>query len=199
MNLSDQIKYIKYKKSSIIETIENSCENNTIYIKKDNIIDFLLFLRDDENLKFKMLIDLFGADLLGIRDVRFEVIYNLLSFKHNTRLVVKVALNDGESIVSVCDVFESANWAEREVFDMYGIKFDKHPDPRRILTDYNSKHFPLRKDFPLTGYDEVRYDEDKKSVVYEKVKLTQEFRNFDFESPWSGIQKQLPGDEKANL
>jgi|TARA_Y100000389_G_scaffold204519_1_gene257663 NADH-quinone oxidoreductase subunit C len=199
MNLSDQIKYIKYKKSSIIETIENSCENNTIYIKKDNIIDFLLFLRDDENLKFKMLIDLFGADLLGIRDVRFEVIYNLLSFKHNTRLVVKVALNDGESIVSACDVFESANWAEREVFDMYGIKFDKHPDLRRILTDYNFKHFPLRKDFPLTGYDEVRYDEDKKSVVYEKVKLTQEFRNFDFESPWSGIQKQLPGDEKANL
>ena len=145
-----------------------------------------------------MLIDLFGADLLGIRSPRFEVIYNLLSFKYNTRLTIKVSLSDGESIDSVSKVFEAANWAEREAFDMYGIKFKNHPDLRRILTDYNFEHFPLRKDFPLSGYEEVRYDEEKKAVIYEKVKLTQEFRDFDFESPWSGIQNQLPGDEKVS-
>jgi NADH-quinone oxidoreductase subunit C len=198
MNISDQIKYIKDKKIDSIESLESNHCGDIIYVKKDAIIDFLTFLRDDENLKFKMLIDLFGADLLGIRNPRFEVIYNLLSFKYNNRLIVKVALNDGESILSATKIFEAANWAERELFDMYGIKFDQHPDLRRILTDYNFKDFPLRKDFPLTGYEEVRYDEDQKKIIYEKVKLTQEFRNFDFESPWSGIQNQLIGDEKAN-
>ena len=121
-----------------------------------------------------------------------------MSFKYNTRLTIKVSLSDGESIDSVSKVFEAANWAEREAFDMYGIKFKNHPDLRRILTDYNFEHFPLRKDFPLSGYEEVRYDEEKKAVIYEKVKLTQEFRDFDFESPWSGIQNQLPGDEKVS-
>ena len=198
MNISKQIEYIKNKKSDIIDNIEQNDFNNIIYVKKDAIIDFLKFLRDDNNLKFKMLIDLFGADLLGIRSPRFEVIYNLLSFKYNNRLVVKVALEDVESVASATKLFEAANWAEREIFDMYGIKFDNHPDLRIILTDYNFKDFPLRKDFPLTGYEEVRYDEEKKAVIYEKVKLTQEFRNFDFESPWSGIQNQLPGDEKAS-
>ncbi|MDA7705310.1 NADH-quinone oxidoreductase subunit C [Rickettsiales bacterium] len=198
MNISDQIQYIKKEQEQVIESINSSEYGDIIYVKKDSIINFLTFLRDDENLKFKMLIDLFGADLLGIRSPRFEVIYNLLSFKYNSRLVVKVALNDGESIATATKIFEAANWAERELFDMYGIKFDNHPDLRRLLTDYNFQHFPLRKDFPLTGYEEVRYDEDKKSVIYEKVNLTQEFRNFDFESPWSGIQNQLPGDEKAD-
>ena len=198
MNISDQVKYIKDKKSDIIQNIDHNSYNDIISIEKGAIVDFLIFLRDDENLKFKMLIDLFGADLLGIRSPRFEVIYNLLSFKYNTRLTIKVSLSDGESIDSVSKVFEAANWAEREAFDMYGIKFKNHPDLRRILTDYNFEHFPLRKDFPLSGYEEVRYDEEKKSVIYEKVKLTQEFRDFDFESPWSGIQNQLPGDEKVS-
>ena len=198
MNISDQVKYIKDKKSDIIQNIDHDSYNDIISIEKGAIVDFLIFLRDDENLKFKMLIDLFGADLLGIRSPRFEVIYNLLSFKYNTRLTIKVSLSDGESIDSVSKVFEAANWAEREAFDMYGIKFKNHPDLRRILTDYNFEHFPLRKDFPLSGYEEVRYDEEKKAVIYEKVKLTQEFRDFDFESPWSGIQNQLPGDEKVS-
>jgi NADH-quinone oxidoreductase subunit C len=198
MNISQQIKYIQKEQKDIIKSVELSDINNIIYVQKDAIIDFLTFLRDDKNLQFKMLIDLFGADLLGIRSPRFEIIYNLLSFKYNNRLTIKVALEDDESIASATKIFEAANWAERELFDMYGIKFDNHPDLRRILTDYNFEHFPLRKDFPLTGYDEVRYDEEKKAVIYEKVKLNQEFRNFDFESPWSGIQQQLPGDEKAN-
>jgi NADH-quinone oxidoreductase subunit C len=198
MNISQQIKYIQKEQKDIIKSVELSDINNIIYVQKDAIIDFLTFLRDDKNLQFKMLIDLFGADLLGIRSPRFEIIYNLLSFKYNNRLTIKVALEDDESIASATKIFEAANWAERELFDMYGIKFDNHPDLRRILTDYNFEHFPLRKDFPLTGYDEVRYDEEKKSIIYEKVKLNQEFRNFDFESPWSGIQQQLPGDEKAN-
>jgi NADH-quinone oxidoreductase subunit C len=198
MNISQQVKYIQKEQKDIIQSVELSNINNIIYIKKEAIIDFLTFLRDDKNLQFKMLIDLFGADLLGIRSPRFEIIYNLLSFKYNNRLTIKVALEDGESIASATKIFEAANWAERELFDMYGIKFDNHPDLRRILTDYNFEHFPLRKDFPLTGYDEVRYDEEKKSIIYEKVKLNQEFRNFDFESPWGGIQQQLPGDEKAD-
>jgi NADH-quinone oxidoreductase subunit C len=198
MNISQQVKYIQKEQKDVIQSVELSNINNIIYIKKEAIIDFLTFLRDDKNLQFKMLIDLFGADLLGIRSPRFEIIYNLLSFKYNNRLTIKVALEDGESIASATKIFEAANWAERELFDMYGIKFDNHPDLRRILTDYNFEHFPLRKDFPLTGYDEVRYDEEKKSIIYEKVKLNQEFRNFDFESPWGGIQQQLPGDEKAD-
>lgn len=197
MNISDQINYIKEKQTDLIKKIEENNIENIIYVKKESIIKFLTFLRDDKNLKFKMLTDLFGADLLGIKSPRFEVIYNLLSFKYNTRLIIKVALDDAEDIDSATSIFEAANWAEREIFDMYGIKFNNHPDLRRILTDYDFKDFPLRKDFPLTGYEEVRYDDEKKKIVYEKVQLTQEFRNFDFESPWSGIQNQLPGDEKS--
>ena len=127
------------------------------------------------------------------------VVYNLLSLKLNNRITIKVAVDDGISVSTVSEVFSSAGWFEREVFDMYGIVFDNHPDLRRILTDYGFEGYPLRKDFPLTGYKEVRYSKEIKRVIYEPVKLMQEYRNFDFESPWEGVKKAtLPGDEKAN-
>ncbi len=167
-----------------------------IYVAAEKLVEFLTFLRDDEKLSFKMLLDVFGADLLGIRAPRFEVIYNLLSLKLNNRITVKVALNDGEQVPTASAVFSTANWFEREAFDMYGIKFANHPDLRRILTDYGFEGHPLRKDFPLTGYKEVRYDEISKSVIYEPVKMMQEFREFDFEMPWEGTQYAIPENNK---
>lgn len=163
-------------------------DNLIIYIAPEKLVDFLKFLRDDEKLSFKVLLDVFGADLLGIRAPRFEVIYNLLSLKLNNRITIKVALNDGEEVSTAEGVFSTANWFEREVFDMYGIKFTNHSDMRRILTDYGFEGHPLRKDFPLTGYKEVRYDEHVKAVIYEPVKMMQEFREFDFDMPWEGTQ-----------
>lgn len=187
-DLQAQANYIKenFPNANIAEPIEY--DNLIIYIKAENIINFLKFLRDDKNLSFRILLDVFGADMLGIRSPRFEVIYNLLSLKLNNRITVKVALNDGEEVATAATVFESAGWFEREVFDMYGIVFSGHPDLRRILTDYGFEGHPLRKDFPLTGYKEVRYDDKEKRVIYEPVKLMQEFRNFDFEMPWEGTK-----------
>ena len=172
---------------NLTKKIEN--DNLIIYVDRLAIESFLTFLRDDKNLSFKTLLDVFGADMLGIREPRFEVIYNLLSYKLNNRITVKVAIGDNIEVPSVCQIFSSAGWFEREVFDMYGIKFTNHPDLRRILTDYDFEGHPLRKDFPLTGYKEVRYDEEQKKVIYEDVKLMQEFRNFDFEMPWEGVKK----------
>jgi len=188
-DLKLQAEYIKenFSNVQILDPIVG--DNLIIYISPSQLIDFLKFLRDDQNLSFKTLLDVFGADMLGIRNPRFEVIYNLLSYKLNNRLTVKVAINEHEEIPSAVSVFSSAGWFEREAFDMYGIKFSNHPDLRRILTDYNFEGYPLRKDFPLTGYKEVRYDENLKKVVYEDVKLMQEFRNFDFEMPWEGVKK----------
>ena len=185
-NLKAQADYIKnnFAGATVAEPI--AYDNLIIYVDAKEIVNFLKFLRDDKDLSFKTLLDVFGADLLGIRSPRFEVIYNLLSYKLNNRLTVKVALNEGEKVATVCEVFSTANWFEREAFDMYGIEFMNHPDLRRILTDYGFEGHPLRKDFPLTGYKEVRYDEQQKKVVYEPVKLMQEFRNFDFEMPWEG-------------
>jgi len=185
-NLEAQAAYIKEKfsEASIIEPIKN--DNLIIYIPTKEIINFLKFLHDDENLSFKTLLDVFGADMLGIRSPRFEVIYNLLSYKLNNRITIKVALSEGQKVASATAVFNAAGWFEREAFDMYGIEFENHPDLRRILTDYEFEGHPLRKDFPLTGYKEVRYDEQQKKVIYEPVKLMQEFRNFDFEMPWYG-------------
>lgn len=190
-DLNLQSKFIKEKFGDvkIIEPINNG--NLIIYVAKEKICDLLIFLRDDQELSFKTLLDLFGADMLGIRTPRFEVIYNLLSYKLNNRITVKVAINENESALSVSKIFASANWYEREAFDMYGIEFEGHDDLRRILTDYNFEGHPLRKDFPLTGYHELRYDQDKKEIVYEPVKLLQEFRNFDFEMPWQGVQEEL--------
>lgn len=185
-NFQEQANYIKthFEGVCIVEPI--AFDNLIIYVEPNQIVKFLEFLRDDAELSFKTLLDVFGADMLGIRSPRFEVIYNLLSYKLNNRITVKVALNDGEKVPTVSKVFNAANWFERETFDMYGIEFTNHPDLRRILTDYDFEGHPLRKDFPLTGYKEVRYDETQKKVVYEPVKLMQEFRNFDFEMPWEG-------------
>jgi NADH-quinone oxidoreductase subunit C len=190
-NLPAQAQYIKsnFADVKIIEPIANG--NLIIYVDKNNLENLLTFLRDDEQLSFKTLIDVFGADMLGIRSPRFEVIYNLLSYKLNNRITIKVAIDDSVEVPTVSKIFSSADWFEREAFDMYGIVFTNHPDLRRILTDYDFEGHPLRKDFPLTGYKEVRYDEVEKKVVYEDVKLMQEFRNFDFEMPWEGVQKAI--------
>ena len=190
-DLQAQAEYIKnnFNEIIIVEPIENN--NLMLLIDKNSLENFLMFLRDDKNLSFKTLLDVFGADMLGIRSPRFEVIYNLLSYKLNNRITVKVAIEDGVDIPSVTKVFSSAGWFEREVFDMYGIKFTNHPDLRRILTDYDFEGYPMRKDFPLTGYKEVRYDESQQKVIYEDVKLMQEFRNFDFEMPWLGAKKVI--------
>ncbi len=195
-DLPAQAAYIKenFADANIVEPI--AFDNLIIYVTPEKIIEFLQFLRDDNNLSFKMLLDVFGADMLGIRSPRFEVIYNLLSFKLNNRITVKVALEDGEKVPTAIPVFSAAGWFEREAFDMYGIVFDKHPDLRRILTDYGFEGHPLRKDFPLTGYVEVRYSEEEKKVIYEPVKLMQEFRNFDFEMPWEGTQYAILKEDK---
>jgi NADH-quinone oxidoreductase subunit C len=198
VDLQEQSKYIKENFSQNLKIPKVQNDNLIIYVAKDNLIEFLTFLRDNKKLSFKVLLDVFGADMLGVRTPRFEVIYNLLSLKLNNRIIVKIAINDKTSVPSACKIFSAANWYEREVFDMYGIKFSEHPDLRRILTDYGFEGHPLRKDFPLTGYKEVRYDEEQKKVIYEDVKLAQEYRNFDFETPWEGTDYTLPGDEKAS-
>ena len=155
-------------------------------VEKEDIAKLLVFLRDDVNCQFKQLMDICGVDYPE-RPQRFEVVYNLLSLVHNNRVTVKVMLDDNSSIPSVSKIFSSADWWEREIWDLFGIFFSGHPDLRRILTDYGFDGHPLRKDFPLTGYVEVRYDDAQKRVVYEPVKLTQEYRDFDFLSPWEGM------------
>jgi NADH-quinone oxidoreductase subunit C len=159
------------------------------------LVKLLTFLRDDQNCQFKQLMDVTAVDRPD-REARFDIVYNLLSLKHNQRVRVKIAADDSTPVPSVTAVFSSANWYEREVWDLFGVFFSDHPDLRRILTDYGFEGHPLRKDFPLTGYVEVRYDVDQRRVIYEPVKLTQEFRQFDFMSPWEGML-HLPGDEKA--
>ena len=163
--------------------------------RADSIVKLLVFLRDDQNCQFKQLMDVTAVDHPN-REARFDVVYNLLSLKHNQRVRVKTTAEEGAPVPSATSAFNSANWFEREVWDLFGIFFSDHPDLRRIMTDYGFEGHPLRKDFPLTGYVEVRYDADQKRVVYEPVKLTQEYRSFDFMSPWEGMP-QLPGDEKA--
>jgi NADH-quinone oxidoreductase subunit C len=164
--------------------------------RREAIIKVLTFLRDDINCQFKELMDVCGVDYPE-REKRFEVVYNLLSLTHNNRIRIKVNTDAETPVPSATAVFSAANWLERETWDMFGIYFSDHPDLRRILTDYGFEGHPLRKDFPLTGYVEVRYDDEQKRVVYEPVKLTQDYRTFDFLSPWEGMQAQLPGDEKA--
>lgn len=163
-------------------------------IEKNSLLKFLTFLSVSYGLRFTILTDLFAADFPE-RNNRFEIIYNLLSLKLNKRLLIKIEANGGEMVPSVTKIFAAADWYEREVFDMFGVKFENHPDLRRILTDYGFVGHPLKKDFPLTGHLQVRYDEKLEKVIYEPVKLDQEFRMFDFSSPWSG---PLPGDEKAS-
>ena len=167
-----------------------------VWAKRASIGPLLTFLRDDSRCLFKMLVDICGVDYPA-RPERFEVVYNLLSLRHNRRIRVKVATDAATPVPSVSGVYSAANWYEREIWDLYGVLFADHPDLRRILTDYGFEGHPLRKDFPLTGYVEVRYDDEQKRVVYEPVNLAQEFRTFDFLSPWEGIPRVLPGDEKA--
>lgn len=162
-----------------------------------SIVDVLTFLRDDKECRFEVLIDICGVDWPA-RSARFDVVYHLLSPRRNQRVRVKLHTDEERPVPSVVGVFPAANWYEREAYDMYGILFTGHPDLRRLLTDYGFQGYPLRKDFPLTGYVEVRYDDEAKRVVYEPVKLVQEFRSFDFESPWEGAHYPLPGDEKAS-
>ncbi len=169
----------------------------TIEIAPQDVIETFTALRDEADFRFDQLIDICGVDWPG-RENRFDVVYHLLSPRNNLRLRVKLQTNETAAVPSAIDVFSAANWYEREAFDMYGILFSGHPDLRRLLTDYGFQGHPLRKDFPLTGYVEVRYDDEKKRVVYEPVKLNQEFRSFDFESPWEGADYVLPGDEKAS-
>ena len=168
----------------------------TATVARDQIVKVMTALRDDPRFLFEVLIDICGVDYPA-RPERFDVVYHLLSPRRNQRIRVKVTTDEDHPVPSLVDVFPAANWFEREAYDMYGILFSGHPDLRRLLTDYGFEGYPLRKDFPLTGYVEVRYDDEQKRVVYEPVRLNQEFRNFDFESPWEGTNYVLPGDEKA--
>ena len=170
-----------------------------ITAKRDDIVRVLQFLRDDHECQFKMLVSICAVDYPD-RPERFEVVYNLLSLTQNNRARVKIAVAENEFVPTVTKLFSTAGWFEREAWDLYGIYFDGHPDLRRILTDYGFEGHPLRKDFPLTGYVELRYDEEQRRVVYEPVKLTQDYRNFDYLSPWEGMTDvQLPGDEKGTV
>ena len=168
----------------------------TIVVSRPAIAKVLKTLRDDADFRFTILVDVCGADWPE-REQRFDVVYHLLSLTQNQRLRVKVMTDEDTPVPSATGVFSSAGWYERETWDLYGVMFADHPDLRRLLTDYGFEGHPLRKDFPLTGYVEVRYDDEQKRVVYEPVKLTQEFRTFDFLSPWEGMTPLLPGDEKA--
>ncbi len=169
----------------------------TLTVARGQITNVLKVLRDDARCRFEVLIDVCGVDYPA-RENRFDVVYHLLSPRTNQRIRVKLETNDSEPVPTATGVFSAAEWYEREAYDMYGILFSGHPDLRRLLTDYGFQGHPLRKDFPLTGYVEVRWDEEQKRVVYEPVKLNQEFRNFNFESPWEGVDYPLPGDEKAS-
>jgi NADH-quinone oxidoreductase subunit C len=171
------------------------CELN-VTANAPDIVAVMRFLRDDPRCQFWCIIDVTAVDWPS-REPRFDVVYHLLSPKHNVRIRVKAATDETTPVPSIIDVYPGADWFEREVFDLYGIVFTGHRDLRRILTDYGFEGHPLRKDFPLTGFVEVRYDDELKRVVYEPVRLTQEFRNFDFLSPWEGTDYVLPGDEKA--
>ena len=191
--------------SELAAKIQNSFIKNselTIEIDENNLIEVIQFLKSNERCKFKQLIDIAGVDYPD-SEKRFQLVYLLLSHENNIRIKVSTQFQLNQIINSITKIFPSANWMEREVFDMYGIKFKNHPDLRRILTDYGFKGHPLRKDFPLTGFNEVRYSEKEKKVIYEPVKLEQNYRNFDFESPWEGTNylkeiKNLEKHDKKN-
>jgi len=186
--------------SELSSKVKNSLINNDellIEVGEKDIVDVVQFLKSNENCKFKQLIDIAGVDYPD-KEKRFELVYLFLSHENNSRIKLLIKFETDQSINSLTKIFPSANWMEREVFDMYGIKFKNHPDLRRILTDYGFKGHPLRKDFPLTGFNEVRYSEKDKKVIYEPVKLEQNYRNFDFESPWEGTNyiKEIKNSEK---
>ena len=182
--------------SDDVRSVDVAHEELTLTIHRDRVVKVLRFLRDDALCRFTTLIDICGVDWPSRSD-RFDVVYHLLSMHLNQRIRVVLSTDEDTPVNSVVELFPAANWFEREAFDMYGILFDHHPDLRRILTDYGFHGHPLRKDFPLSGFNQVVYDDEQKRVVYEPVELVQEYRDFDFLSPWEGAKYVLPGDEKA--
>ena len=194
--LIDLRDYLLSALSSQTEEATADHDELILVVQASTIAKTMLFLRDDSECQFKQLLDICGVDYPS-RDPRFDVVYQLLSLRHNQRLRVKVRTDEASPVPSVTGIFSSAGWYEREVWDLYGVYFSDHPDLRRILTDYGFEGHPMRKDFPLTGFVELRYDEEQKRVAYQPVQLTQEFRRFDFLSPWEGARHILPGDEKA--
>ena len=190
----------------LIKSLMNFCEYEitiekneiSMLIKKEDLVSTLMFLKDNPSISMESLIDITAIDYPG-NEKRFTLVYNLLSVSKNFRIKVKTKTNENNPVCSVTEVFPCANWYEREVWDLFGIRFSGHPDLRRILTDYDFDGHPLRKDFPLTGFIQVRFDDELGKVVNEPVKLDQEFRNFDNLSPWEGMSKYLPGDEKSNI
>ena len=197
LSLPDLAAKVETALAGINATSKTAYGELTLTVARADIIATLTQLRDASELQFEQLIDLAGVDYPE-RAERFDVVYHLLSPRKNLRLRIKCTTDEATPVPSIIPVYPCANWYEREAYDMYGILFADHPDLRRLLTDYGFQGFPLRKDFPLSGHIEVRYDDEKKRVVYEPVKLTQEFRSFDFESPWEGNRYPLPGDEKAS-
>ena len=187
--------HIEMKRPDCVLSWDVTLDELTVDVALANILGLVEFLKTDRTCQFSTLVDITGVDYPE-RPQRFDVVYHFLSMYQNHRIRLRVAVRDDEMVPSITDVHASANWFEREVFDMFGILFSGHPDLRRILTDYGFRGHPLRKDFPTTGYTEVRYDEEKKRVVYEPVSLVQEYRQFDFMSPWEGAHYILPGDEK---
>ena len=201
-SLKDLADYIEESLSPHVKGYHFAKDELILFAHRDDLLKVLNFLRDDKECSFSILVDITAVDYpdrtYDEKTGRFELVYNLLSLRHNHRTRIKIYANDGAPVPSVTEIYSTAGWLEREVWDMYGIVFDGHEDLRRILTDYGFEGHPQRKDFPLTGYVELRYDEELKRVVYEPVKLTQDFRNFDYLSPWEGMTDvQLPGDEKA--
>jgi NADH-quinone oxidoreductase subunit C len=196
LDVKELSEYISSAITKDVNVFSLANDELTITVPLESLIKVLNFLRDDVNCQFKQLMDVCGIDY-PTQEMRYGVVYNLLSLTLNLRVRVKVYTDDETAVPTATGLFSSANWFEREVWDMYGIFFSEHPDLRRILTDYGFEGHPLRKDFPLTGYVELRYDDEQKRVVYEPVKLVQDFRSFDFLSPWEGTQVILPGDEKA--
>ena len=196
-SLKDLEKLINSELSSKIKS--SIIENNELLVETEEaeLLEVVQFLKSNENCKFRQLIDIAGVDYPE-NEKRFELIYLFLSHEHNLRIKLLIKFQINQTIISLTKIFPSANWMEREVFDMYGVKFKNHPDLRRILTDYGFKGHPLRKDFPLTGFNEVRYSEKEKKVIYESVKLEQNYRNFDFESPWEGTNylKEIKNNNK---
>ncbi|WP_136657012.1 NADH-quinone oxidoreductase subunit C [Nitratireductor sp. XY-223] len=195
--LNELASYLAERRGECIVSSEISYGELTVVTTPENVLSLLTFLRDDAQCQFVNFTDICGVDWPS-RMRRFDVVYHLLSPRQNMRVRVKLEVGEEETVPSATPVYPGADWFEREAYDMYGILFTGHPDLRRILTDYGFEGHPLRKDFPTTGFVEVRYDDEVKRVVYEPVKLKQEFRNFDFLSPWESAEYVLPGDEKAD-
>ena len=196
-NLSNLEKKINSELATKIKSTKIKHKNIYISIENENLLEVIAFLKNDNETKFKQLIDITAVDYPE-QEKRFKLVYLLLSHEFNSRVLIDFFINENEIVTSLTSVFPASNWMEREVFDMYGIKFKDHPDLRRILTDYGFVGHPLRKDFPLTGHNEVRYSEDEKKVIYEPVKLEQNYRNFDYKSPWEGTEYIKSQSKKNN-